>query len=71
MVAGNALLLFIMRGPNADLRLFLPIGTLFIAGIVSAFLSKIVTGIILGTVLNGGVLGFMYFLVLAIGIGEP
>ena len=43
---------------------------LSIAGVVFAFLSKKLTNIIIGLILNVSIFTFIFFLILAMGIGE-
>ena len=63
---------FLIRGPNADLTLGISVFTvLSILGIIFAILSKKRWFIITGVILNGAVLVFAYFLLLAVGISEP
>jgi len=62
---------FIIRGPNANLTLGLTVFTaLSLFGIIFAILSKRLWFIITGILLNGGILVFAYFLLLAVGISE-
>lgn len=59
----------VLRGPNVNLSLVIVIlGTLSLLGIVFAIVSKQWLSGIIGTVLNGGVLVIVYFLLLAKGI---
>ncbi|KFN04569.1 hypothetical protein D0U04_18060 [Bacillus clarus] len=61
---------FILRGPNANLTLIITIlGILSLLGIIFAIASKNWLFRIVGTVLNGVILVFVYFLLLAKGIG--
>lgn len=63
---------FIIRGPNANLTLGISVFTVLSAlGIIFAITSKKMWFIIMGIILNGAVLVFAYFLLLAIGISEP
>uniref|UniRef100_UPI00351A75D2 hypothetical protein n=1 Tax=Virgibacillus salexigens TaxID=61016 RepID=UPI00351A75D2 len=71
-VAISVIFFFIIRGPNANLSLGISVFTvLSVLGIIFAALSKKLWFIIAGILLNGGVLVFAYFLLLAIGISEP
>ncbi|EOQ12440.1 hypothetical protein KQ3_01381 [Bacillus cereus B5-2] len=61
---------FVLRGPNANLTLIIAIlGILSLLGIISAIASKNWLFGIVGTALNGVILVFVYFLLLAKGIG--
>ncbi|HDR6299528.1 hypothetical protein COD90_19785 [Bacillus cereus] len=61
---------FVLRGPNANLTLIIAIlGILSLLGIISAVASKNWLFGIVGTALNGVILVFVYFLLLAKGIG--
>lgn len=72
MVAINAIGFFAMRGPNANVYVIIIIFTvLSIMGIVFAILSKKWVSIVLGIILNGGVMVIAFFLLLAMGISEP
>lgn len=67
----NILVFFIIRGPNANL--YIPVivfSILSIAGIVFAILSRKPLPLIAGIILNGLVLVFTFFLLLALGIAE-
>ena len=69
MVIASIISFFIIRGPNANLLMAIIIlGTLSLLGIVFAVFSKKWLSGIVGVVLNGGVLIFVYFLVVAWGI---
>ncbi|MER2108627.1 MAG: hypothetical protein ABS949_17005 [Solibacillus sp.] len=69
MVIASIISFLIIRGPNANLMMAIIIlGTLSLLGIVFAVLSKKWFSGILGALLNGGVLVFVFFLVLARGI---
>ncbi|MEH7226674.1 hypothetical protein V7112_22990 [Bacillus sp. JJ1566] len=69
MVIGSIISFLILRGPNANLMMAIIIlGTLSLLGIVFAVLSKNWLSGIVGGLLNGGVLVFVFFLVLARGI---
>lgn len=71
-VAISAIFFFIIRGPNANLTLGISVFTvLSILGIIFAILSKKLWFVITGIILNGAVLVFAYFLLLAFGISEP
>ncbi|WP_341356746.1 hypothetical protein [Rossellomorea sp. y25] len=60
----------LLRGPNADLSLGITIlGILSVIGIVFAAMSKKWLSGILGVLTNGAVLIFVFFLLLAKGIG--
>jgi hypothetical protein len=59
------------RGLNANLTLIIVIlGSLSILGVVFAVISRKWLSGLMGIVLNGGVLVFVFFLLLAKGIGE-
>ncbi|MBD8069517.1 hypothetical protein [Bacillus sp. PS06] len=63
------LVFFILRGPNADLLLCVGIlGSLSILGVIFAIVSKRWVAGIIGVLLNGTVLVFVFFLFLAWGI---
>lgn len=63
---------FIIRGPNANLALGISVFTaLSVLGIIFALISKRFWFMITGMILNGAVLVFAYFLLLAMRIGEP
>lgn len=67
----NTIFFFIIRGPNANLTLGISVFTvLSVMGIIFAILSKKLWFIITGILLNGAVLVFVYFLLLALGISE-
>ena len=69
MVIASISSFLIIRGPNANLMMAIIIlGTLSLLGTVFAVLSKKWLSGILGVLLNGGVLVFVFFLVLARGI---
>ena len=69
MVIVSIISFLIIRGPNANLMMAVIIlGTLSLFGIVFAVLSKKWLSGILGVLLNGGVLAFAYFLLIAWGI---
>lgn len=69
MVIVSIISFLIIRGPNANLMMAVIIlGTLSLFGIVFAVLSKKWLSGILGVLLNGGVLVFAYFLLIAWGI---
>jgi len=71
-VAISIIFFFIIRGPNANLTLGINVFTvLSVLGIIFAILSKKLWFIITGILLNGAVLVFVYFLLLAVGISEP
>lgn len=62
---------FIVRGPSANLTLAISVFTvLSLLGIIFAVISKQLRFIITGIILNGAVLVFAYFLLLAVGISE-
>lgn len=70
-VAISIIFFFIIRGPNANLTLGISVFTvLSVLGIIFAILSKQLWFIITGILLNGAVLVFVYFLLLAVGISE-
>ncbi|XGA33043.1 hypothetical protein Vir3643_13115 [Virgibacillus sp. CBA3643] len=61
-----------MRGPNANLTVGISVFTvLSVLGIIFAIISKKLWFVIIGILLNGLVLVFAYFLLLAVGISEP
>lgn len=63
---------FIIRGPNANLTLGISVFTvLAMCGIIFAITSKKLGFIIVGILLNAGVLVFAYFLLIAVGMSEP
>jgi predicted membrane channel-forming protein YqfA (hemolysin III family) len=69
MVIASMISFLIIRGPNANLVMAIIIlGTLSLFGIVFALLSKKWLSGIAGVLLNGVVLVFVFFLVLAWGI---
>jgi len=70
MVLISVAVFLILRGPNADLSLVITIlGILSVIGIVFAALSKKWLLGIMGVLTNGAVLVFVFFLLLAKGIG--
>ncbi|TYS86207.1 hypothetical protein [Rossellomorea aquimaris] len=70
MVLISVAVFLILRGPNADLSLVITIlGILSVIGIVFAVLSKKWLLGIMGVLTNGTVLVFVFFLLLANGIG--
>lgn len=69
MVIASIIAFLIIRGPNANLMMVIIIlGILSLLGIVFAVLSKKWLSVILGVLLNVGVLVFVFSLVLAKGI---
>ncbi|MCM3766065.1 hypothetical protein [Neobacillus niacini] len=69
MVIASIISFLVMRGPNANLTFgIIVLGTLSILGIVFAVLSKKWLSGILGVLLNGAVLVFVFLLLLAKGI---
>lgn len=69
MAIASIVAFFIIRGPNANLMMaIILLGILSLFGIVFAVLSKKWLSGIFGVLLNGGVLVFVFFLVLARGI---
>jgi len=61
MVIASIISFLIIRGPNADLTMAIIIlGTLSLLGIVFAVLSKKWLSEILGVLLNGGVMVFVF-----------
>ncbi len=65
-------LFHILRGPNANLTLSISVFTvLSVLGIIFAIVSRKLWFVITGIILNGAVLIFAYFLLLAAGISEP
>lgn len=72
MVVINTIVFFIMRGPNANVYVIIVIFSLLsIVGILFAILSKRWFSIIIGIILNGGIMVFAFLLLLAMGISEP
>jgi uncharacterized membrane protein len=70
MVILSVVFFFVIRGPEADLTLAVfTFGGLSILGIIFALFSKKWIPAITGTLLNGAVLVFAFFLLLAKGIG--
>ncbi|WP_246289186.1 hypothetical protein [Bacillus haikouensis] len=70
MVGLSVVFFFIIRGPDADLVLAVcTFAGLSILGIIFALVSKRWIPAIIGTLLNGAVLVFAFFLLLASGIG--
>jgi len=68
----SVIFFFIMRGPNANLTMGISVFTvLSVLGIIFAIISKKLWFVITGILLNGLVLVFAYFLLLAVGISEP
>lgn len=71
MVLISMIVFFILRGPDANVLLGVILFSIFsVLGIAFAILSKNGVSIIIGVILNGGVLVFAFFLMLAIGISE-
>ena len=69
MVIASIISFLIIRGPNANLLMaIIVLGTLSLLGLIFAVLSKKWLSGILGFLLNGGVLIFVYLIVLARGI---
>ena len=69
MVIASIISFLIIRGPNANLLMaIIVLGTLSLLGLIFAVLSKKWLSGILGVLLNGGVLVFVYLIVLARGI---
>ncbi|EJP97142.1 hypothetical protein [Bacillus cereus] len=70
MFLASAFSFFILRGPNANLTLIIVLlSILSLLGIIFAIASKNWLFKIVGTALNGVILVFVYFLLLAKGIG--
>ncbi|WP_245628140.1 hypothetical protein [Shouchella shacheensis] len=72
----SILVFYTLRGPNADIYVGITIfsilsilGILF--AIISWLMSKRLILLIIGLLGNGFVLAYAYFLLLAMGIGEP
>lgn len=62
----------IIRGPNANVTLGISVFTILsVLGIIFAIASKKLWFILTGIIVNGAVLVFAYFLLLAMGISEP
>ncbi|WP_246367242.1 hypothetical protein [Paraliobacillus salinarum] len=67
----NVIYFFVTRGPNVNLNMAINVlATFSVLGIIFAILSKKMWFIIIGILLNGTVLVFVYFLLLAVGISE-
>lgn len=67
----NVIYFFVTRGPNVNLNMAINVlATFSVLGIIFAILSKKMWFIITGILLNGTVLVFVYFLLLAVGISE-
>ncbi|MFB1051988.1 hypothetical protein [Paraliobacillus sp. JSM ZJ581] len=67
----NVIYFFVTRGPNVNLNMAIILfSVLSVLGIIFAILSKKMWFIITGILLNGIVLVFVYFLLLAVGISE-
>lgn len=70
-VVTSIVFFFIIRGPNANLTLGISVFTvLAVCGIMFAITSKKWGFIIVGILLNAGVLVFAYFLLIAVGMSE-
>ncbi|KAA0549838.1 hypothetical protein FZW96_00345 [Bacillus sp. BGMRC 2118] len=70
-VVASILVFFIIRGPQANLMMAIIIlGSLSIVGIIFALLSRKWLFGVIGVLLNGIVMIFVYLLVLANGISE-
>lgn len=68
----SVIFFFIIRGPNANLTLGISVFTvLSVLGIIFAILSRKIWFAVTGILLNGAVLVFAYFLLIAVGISEP
>jgi hypothetical protein len=62
----------IIRGPNANVTLGISVFTILsVLGIIFAIASKKLWFILTGIIVNGAVLVFAFFLLLAMGISEP
>jgi hypothetical protein len=71
MVGICLVLSFFIKETNNYPGIFLfVISVLSVAGVIFAILSRKLTNIILGVILNSATLVFFFFLLLAIGIGE-
>ena len=63
---------YVLRGPDADIYVGIKFfGVLSIIGIVFAIMSKNKLWILIGGILNFCILVMSFFLLLAMGIGEP
>jgi hypothetical protein len=62
----------IIRGPNANVTLGISVFTILsVLGIIFAIASKKLWFILTGIIVNGAVLVFAFFLLLAMGISDP
>ncbi|WP_342543752.1 hypothetical protein MHH33_09235 [Paenisporosarcina sp. FSL H8-0542] len=72
MFISSIIAFYILRGPNADIYVGIKIfSVLSIIGIVFAFISGNKLWFFIGGILNICMLVFTFFLLLAMGIGEP
>ncbi|WP_377887583.1 hypothetical protein [Alkalihalobacillus sp. R86527] len=70
MVLLSIIMFVIVRGPDASLSfMIIVLGALSILGVLFALLSRKWIQGVTGIILNGGILVFVYFLLLAKGIG--
>lgn len=68
----SVIIFFILRGPNANIYLMITIfAVLSLTGFVLAILSRKAIFIIVGVLLNLGILGCAWLLLIAMGISEP
>ncbi|MEC3885664.1 hypothetical protein GLW00_06065 [Halobacillus litoralis] len=71
MVIINLIMFLLVRGPDVNLPMVVIVGSsLSLVGIACAILSKKVIAGTAGSVLNGGVLIVMFFLLLSMGISS-
>jgi len=72
MFSSSIIAFYILKGPDADVYLGIKIfSVLSIIGIVFAFMSRNKVWILIGGILNFCILVMSFFLLLAMGIGEP
>lgn len=72
----SMILFYIVRGPNADIYSFISLSSAFaISGVLFAIFSWLLARrfflLLIGLLSNGLVFVFTFFLLLAMGIGEP
>lgn len=71
MVVISIVVFLILRGPDANVLLGIMLfSSLSFAGIIFAILTKNWKSIVIGVLLNGGVLVFAFLLLLAAGISD-
>jgi len=72
MFISSIIAFYILRGPDADIYIGIKVfSVLSIIGIVFALMSRNKLWVLIGGILNFCILVMSFFLLLAMGIGEP